>query len=480
VLLRSALIYLGGRGTSGIINFAAIALYTRLLDPASYGRYAMVIAGVGFCQAALFGWLSKGLLRFLPGHADREHVFLSTVATAFLATVALTALGLMGVLWFWADPTARGLVALGVLLLWAEAWFSLNLELARTRLLPLRHSVLSAIRATLALGIGSLLVLRGFGAYGPILGLAVAALVAAFGLMWREWRDVRPGRSDRRLRRDLSAYGLPLAAMFALEFVVSGSDRFMLGWLLGSAAVGIYAAGYDLAIMSLTLLMMVVNLASYPLVIRALETEGQEAARNRLREGGLLLLAIAVPAATGLVICAPNIAQVLLGPDFREAGAAVLPWIALAALVGGIRGYYFDLAFQLGRYTLGLVWIAAAAASINLALNLWWIPILGLMGAVYATVIANAIALGLSWRLGRRVFPLPRFPAETVKVIIASAIMASVLWPTRGHQGWLMLLVQVGSGCLVYGLALLASDFLGTGKRLYIWLLNRKDAVTWR
>jgi hypothetical protein len=43
-----------------------------------------------------------------------------------------------------------------------------------------------------------------------------------------------------------------------------------------------------------------------------------------------------------------------------------------------------------------------------------------------------------------------------------------------------MLLVQVGSGCLVYGLALLASDFLGTGKRLYIWLLNRRDAVTWR
>lgn len=479
VFLRSSLIYLCGKGISGIINFSAIALYTRLLDPASYGRYALVIAGVGLCQAAFFEWLPKGVLRFLPKHADREQVFLSTVATAFLATVALTALGAGTVLWFWTDPTGRLLVAVGVFLLWAQAWFDLNLEFARIRLRPLRHGLLSASRAILALGMGGILVLRGLGAYGPILGLAVAAHVSAFGLMWREWRRIRPGLLDRRLARDLLVYGLPLTAMSALEFVVNSSDRFMLGWLLGSAAVGPYAAGYDLSNMSLTLLMMVVNLAAYPLVVRSLETEGQEAARDQLRQSGLLLLAVAVPAATGLAVCAPNIAGVVLGADFRDAGAAVVPWIALAALAAGIKAYYFDLGFLLGRYTLGLVWVALAAAGINLALNLWWIPALGLMGAVYATVVAYLVALGLSWRLGRRAFPVPPFPAESVKIILAAAIMASLLWPTRGHHGWLMLLVQVGSGCLIYALVLLVSDFRGIGKRFYVWLLSRKVAVTW-
>jgi O-antigen/teichoic acid export membrane protein len=213
------------------------------------------------------------------------------------------------------------------------------------------------------------------------------------------------------------------------------------------------------------------------LAVRSLETKGEEAAREGLRQGGLLLLAIAVPAATGLALCAPNIAEMLLGTAFRQTGAEVVPWIALAALLNGIKAYYFDLGFQLGRYTMGLVYIAAAAAGVNLALNFWWIPSLGLMGAVYATVVACALALCLSWWLGRRAFRVPPFPAESVKIIAATAVMAAVLWPTRGYHGWLMLLVQVGSGCLIYALVLLASDFRGIGKSFYAWLLRKKAFV---
>jgi O-antigen/teichoic acid export membrane protein len=260
--------------------------------------------------------------------------------------------------------------------------------------------------------------------------------------------------------------------------VVSNSDRFMLGWLLGSAAAGTYAAGYDLANTTVTLLMMVVTLAAYPLAVRSLETEGQEAAREGLRQGGLLLLAVAVPAATGLAVCAPNITEVVLGTAFREAGSEVVPWIALAALLAGIKAYYFDLGFQLGRYTLGLVWVAAAAAGVNLALNFWWIPVLGLMGAVYATAAAYAVGLGLSWWLGRWAFPVPPFPTESVKVVMAAGIMALLLWPMRGHHGWLMLLAQAGSGFLVYALVLLATDFRGVGRALQTWLLSRKAVVT--
>ena len=151
------------------------------------------------------------------------------MATAFLCTVALTAAGTVVVLWFWTDPAGRVLVALGAVLLWAQAWFELNLVVAQTRLLPVLYGLLSASKAILALAVGSALVLGGLGAYGPILGLVAAALVSAFGFMWREWSRIRPGLWDRRLGRDLLAYGLPLTATFALACVVSSSDRFLLG-----------------------------------------------------------------------------------------------------------------------------------------------------------------------------------------------------------------------------------------------------------
>jgi O-antigen/teichoic acid export membrane protein len=272
---------------------------------------------------------------------------------------------------------------------------------------------------------------------------------------------------------DLLAYGLPLTVTFALNFIVHSSDRILLGWLLGYEAAGTYAAGYDLTQMSLTLLMMVVNLAAYPQIVRSLETEGQEAAQKRLRESGLLLLAVALPAAAGLAICAPNIAGVALGPAFRETGADLLPWIALATLIAGVKSYYFDLGFQLGRYTVGQVWVVLAAASINLALNLWLIPVLGLMGSVYATVVAYGVGLCLSWLMGRRVFPVPAFPAESVKVILAVVVMASVLWSTRSLHGWPMLSLQIAS-FIVYSVVLLVTNFCGIWDPLTTQLRNRK------
>ena len=41
-LLRHSFIYLFARGVPGVINFLAIAVYTRLLPPEEYGQYALV------------------------------------------------------------------------------------------------------------------------------------------------------------------------------------------------------------------------------------------------------------------------------------------------------------------------------------------------------------------------------------------------------------------------------------------------------
>lgn len=54
MLLRHSALYTLARGLPGLINFAALAVYTRLLGPEEYGRYALVIAAVGLANAVLF------------------------------------------------------------------------------------------------------------------------------------------------------------------------------------------------------------------------------------------------------------------------------------------------------------------------------------------------------------------------------------------------------------------------------------------
>jgi O-antigen/teichoic acid export membrane protein len=96
--------YLLARGLPGILAFLAIPLFSRLLEPAEYGRYALAVAAVTLINALLFQWLRLSLVRYLPAYQFNEGRLKSTLLT-------MTA-GLLGVLGMvaavaWALPVAR-------------------------------------------------------------------------------------------------------------------------------------------------------------------------------------------------------------------------------------------------------------------------------------------------------------------------------------------------------------------------------------
>jgi O-antigen/teichoic acid export membrane protein len=466
MLLRHSLFYAIGQGGPGLVNFLAIAAYTRLLTPEAYGRYALVLAGVGLANSLLFEWLRIGLLRFLPLQGERPERLLATIAATFLA-VALLTLAALAALPLLDAATWRLLLPLGLVLLWVQVWFDLNLTLARSRLEPVRYGLMALARAVLALLLGVGLILQaGLEAQGPLAGLAAAMLIAWLLLMPGAWRGLRPAHLDRALLKELMVYGLPLAASFALAFVVNSSDRFLIAWFLGSEATGLYAAGYGVAWSGVMLLLTSVNLAAYPLAVRALENEGREAARVQLRHNFLLLALLGLPAVAGITLLAPNIARVMLGEAFRVEAVRLMPFVALAALLVGLKIYFLDFAFQLGRSTIWQVWIMLATAGVNLALNWQLIPRLGIIGAIYATIAAYLLACVLSFLAGRRVFPLPAPPRETLKIVLATLVMALVLWPLRPQEGPAALALQLLAGALAYGLVLLLADLAGCRRLL--------------
>lgn len=464
-LLQHTVLYLAARGGSAVLGFAAIAAYTRLLSETDYGRYALVVAGVGLCNMVLYQWLRSSLLRFLPARMHNPSPLLGTAITGFAISSAVAAAIGIAAASVWSDSTWKGLILLAVPLLWALAWFDLTLDLVRSRLRPSRYGLLAWVKAAVLLGVGVPSVLLGLGPYGPLLGLLLGALIAGVGLGWREWGGASP-QLDRPLLRGLLAYGVPLTAVFALGFVVSSSDRFLIAGLLSEGAAGIYAASYDVAQQSLGFFMMVVTLAAYPLAVRALEEAGREAARTRLGQNATLLVGVGVPGAVGISLLSPNIARVLLGTGFREQGAVILPWIAVATLLSGLKAFHSDLAFHLGRHTIKLLWGSGIAAAVNLVLNVWWIPRFGILGAAYATVTAYVIGLSVSVAVGRRVFPVPFPTTQAVKIVLASGVMALVLWPLSSLEGFVALALQVLVGAVSYAAAALGLDVGGSRTRL--------------
>jgi O-antigen/teichoic acid export membrane protein len=287
-------------------------------------------------------------------------------------------------------------------------------------------------------------------------------VIAGVGPSWQDWKKALS--HHRLLQTDLSKkvlwYGLPLTASFAVNFVLGGSDRILIGWLINESATGVYSAGYDIAQQTITTLMTVVNLAAYPLAVNALEDDGEDAAYAQMHENGTLILAIGVPAAVGLTMLSSEFCTLFLGQEFRETGIRLLPWIAVGSLLSGVRAYHYDLAFQLGNRTVNQVWVLGGAAAVNLGLNLWLIPIFGVLGAAYATTASYAVALVLSIGLGRHVLHVPMVPEGWYKVAGSTFAMAIALHFVNVEGVLLSIAVNVGVGVATYLATAYVTDLL--------------------
>lgn len=463
MLLRQTFFYFIARGLPGIVNFAALAIFTRLLAPDQFGRYALVLAGVGLANVVLFQWLRMVLGRFYQANRESPEVFLGGIMALFVwMAVPVTGAGLLLAL-LWPDPVWQQLLLLSVLLLVSQAWFELSLSLAQASVKPAWYGTLAGSKAVISIIVGAVLAWIGLGASAPVTGLIIAHVLAFVIFALGAWKGVSLKLPAGDVLRKQLVYGLPLTVTFALSWVVSGSDRLIIAWLLDEESVGMYAAGYDLVFQTLTLLLIIINTAAYPLAVNAMERGGQPAAREQLFQNGQLIFAAAFAGCAGLIAVGQPLITIVIGEEFRAAALMILPWIALAGAAAGIKAYHFDLAFQLGMASHWLVFNGVLAAVANIGLNLFLIPQFGILGAAWATLGAFVIALASSLVLGMRLFQMPPVLGLFWRAIFVAAAVGVVAWFGAGffEAPWHGLVSGLVAGTLGGALACVLVDLAG-------------------
>ena len=389
-VLAHAGIYLVARGMPGIIAFLAVPIFSRLLDPADYGRYALVVAAVDLLNALLYQWLRLSLVRFLPAYKGDPGRLQSTLATSAALVTILLGAGAAALSMLPVGTAMRRILLMCALVLPFQAVFELCLDYSRSMLRPWQYMGLCLTKALTAVVMGVTLVLLGAGWWGPPAGTALGMSLGIVYAWRRDWSRVVRLHLDRQILFKVCQYGLPLSVTVALVNVVSSSDRFLIAGMMGQDAAGHYSAGVDLISQTLTMLMIVVNLAMFPLAVHAWEQQGPEAARDQMKCNGSLLFGVGVPCVVGLNVLAPGVAECFLGESFRATAVSIIPMVSLGAFLAGLKAYHFDAAFQLAHRTMYQVWIVLSAAIVNVALNLLAIPRFGIAGAAGASVIAYA------------------------------------------------------------------------------------------
>jgi O-antigen/teichoic acid export membrane protein len=464
---RFAMVTTAALGLSSALNFAALFLWVRLLDPQDFGSYALVSATALMLNAVLFEWLRIVAARTLYDPASPSKIDPARADAILAVTLPMIALLLIagGLLWAVAGPAAgiqTGWIPLIALFTLSEMALAMVNVVSRVRMEAWQFFQSMVVRSALAIALSLVLVLVfDLGALGIIAGTVIAQLLTAAVIIGRSpvWRGLRVGRRSRAGRdsiREVLTLGAPLIISIGLTFGVGIADRYILNATLGTEAVGYYAATADVLQKTLGFIMLAINITAYPALVRAYEDKGEGAARQLLEGNLVMQMALGLPVVIACIVIAPGLANLFLGPTFRDAGAVLLPWIAAGALVRLLATYHLLMIFQLMRRMKLMLVAPLVTLSIIVPGGIYASTKYGLVGMATAALVAHVVSYAVCALIARRLFAFSLFSRDLLKVAGASALLGVALIPTaRIHEPLLVLAICAVAG-LAYVLVLLA------------------------
>jgi O-antigen/teichoic acid export membrane protein len=261
--------------------------------------------------------------------------------------------------------------------------------------------------------------------------------------------------------RESLAYGIPIIPTRYSNLILNYSDRLVITHVFGPAAVGIYAASYDLARLCWHVVLPL-RMALQPVVSRLWDEGKRHDVSVLLSQSFKFSIILGLPAVVGLSALGPHFFNLTATPEFSTASIYIVPMAALGILLNGIMGVFASV-MRLHKNTRAIAVAASTSAIVHLILNLTLIPTLGIVGGALSTLLGYALELILivaqSLRFER--FNLPWQSA--IVAIVGSALMLPVVLWIASWNNWLALILSSAVGAVVY---------------LVVVLLMR--AVTWK
>jgi O-antigen/teichoic acid export membrane protein len=411
-LARDTLIYGAATFLVRGIQILLIPVYTRLLLPEEYGVLDMVVVFGALVNLIVALEISQGAARFLADAAteSERQSYVATAVTFSLAAYALFAVAVwifvlpLSYLLFDSDRWA-GALRVAAVFLAVNGVFVLIQDLLRWHLRPQAYALASLAFVIPNAGLGIYLVaVADYGIYGVLGGQLAGALLgaASAAVALRDKLGLKP--DYERLSRML-VYSIPLvlsgAAVFANQFI----DRIMIKEILGIDHLGVYGVAARFASV-VALLTIGLQAALMPLVFRNFRDPHTADALSRVFRYYLTFMVFLI----GFIsLYADEIFSVLVGEKFW-AGSKILPVLAMASFFANL--YIFFPGLFLGKRTLSVAAINVTAATVNLLLNLYFLPVFGITAAAVAVTAASAIAFSGYVILGQRYFAVT-FPVKS-------------------------------------------------------------------
>lgn len=382
---------------SKVIPFLLLPVITRMLpDPSDYGIYDMYNTIVGFGSPLVMLGMYDALFREYFEKDDqqyRDNLTITAKRIVFIASL-ITCLALI----LFNKPFSKllyGTSVYGIIVVFSavELMISSNSSIIAT---PTRikndkkiYIASGLINSLLYYLLALLLIYFGFSYYGLIYANITSTILLLIFFWNINSKYFRFGLFDKSVAKELLKIGLPLVPTFLIYWVYNSMDKVMIANILGAKELGIYSIGAKIASIS-------------TLIYYAFAGGWQYFAFSTMKDKDQVQLTTKVFEYLALI----SFSSFIIGYPFIKGafgllfegqylnGYIIVPYLYLGPLLlmlFQVAGNQFVVVKKTYLPTIAL----SIGALINVVLNVFFIPKLGVEGAAIATLVGYATSVAM-------------------------------------------------------------------------------------
>ncbi len=394
-LAKGASISFAGLVVSKILAFFYRITVGRGLGPEAYGFLTLGIASFFLAQNLSNISVDEAIDRYVPEDRERASRYIFSALRVSMPLSLISA----AVMFFFADQLVTvanldgqmvevvKIMAVGV----PFGVLSSSLTSVFTSHEKIRYNVyvnqifqnvvkLSTGVAALALGLG----LQGV-TWGFTLSVITSVLLAAYYIHTRFDLSLPNDTNSRKIVK----YSWPLFFSGLMGFVLSWTDSIMIGYFTGSGTqVGIYNAAFPLA-QTLTIFMGATTTIAFPIMSQLYGKGKKDEMKQLYRTNVRWVLMFTTPAFLLMALFPGEILHITFGKRYMPA-ASTLRILSAGMFAGTLVGPVGLILKSTDnqRYTM---YNSVFTTFSNVVINLVLIPVLGIVGAAYASIASNLI-----------------------------------------------------------------------------------------
>jgi PST family polysaccharide transporter len=280
-------------------------------------------------------------------------------------------------------------------------------------------------------------------------------------VLWKasDWRPKL--RFSRKHFHDLFAFGINLVGINILNFFVTRGDNLLIGYFLGSTALGYYDLAYRLLLVVTGLFVGVISSIAMP-IFSSIQDDLPRL-RKVLYEFVELTNTIAFPVFLGMSVLAPELVVVVFGEQWK-ASIPVMQILSLAGMLYG--GFYFNAPLMMAmgkpnwKFYLDIYRTIVYVSAFFIGVN-WGIVGVSIafvasayLGSSWVTIILiqKLIKINILTYLSKFLYPL----VNSSIMILSIIVVRHVLIIYQANQNAFVLSICIVIGVVSYCISLYA------------------------